>query len=179
MHLRVAMLIIVSGCATPATTARPAPEPRSAPGPVGLDAGVPDAGVPVVAVVVAAPAYLSVELQKCEAGKFLSLFEVMKTRPTGEISVRAPMWKRPTQLCTASEPPYCVRHFVLAASRMTDANEATLWHLDVIGEVAAGVPFACTGEHPPEQCPLPVDGRVYGLRGTLEGTGFLLRALCR
>lgn len=178
MVLRGVLIIFVaSGCATPVITARPAPEPAPVSVSVVVDAGVVDAGVPVV---VPAPVYVSMELQPCGAElRFSSLVEVLRSRPTGEIAVRAPMWKRPTRLCTASEPPYCVRYFVLAGARMTEANEDSLAHLDVVGEVGAGVPFACTGGEKTEACPLPVDGRAYGLVGTVAGASFIVKRVCR
>lgn len=186
MVLRGVLIIFVaSGCASAVITARPAPELVK--GNVVVDAGVADAGIADasvadagVQVVVVAPVYVSTELQPCSRElQFSSLAEVMRARPSGEIAVRAPMWKRPTAVCTDGLPPYCVRYFVLAASRMTEANEDTLAHLDVVGEVGAGAPFACTGGVRTEACPLQVDGRAYGLVGTVAGASFIVKRVCR
>jgi hypothetical protein len=89
------------------------------------------------------------------------------------------LWKRPTQVCTAGLPPFCMRYFVLAATRMNESNAHLLVHLDAMGQLSQAEVFGCTGEGDAERCPLPVDGREWGLRGTLNGSSFVVAAVCR
>ncbi|MGC4115384.1 MAG: hypothetical protein QM765_12430 [Myxococcales bacterium] len=83
----------------------------------------------------------------------------------GEVAIRGRVWLPPAYPCTAGIPEACFADPVLARARPTDTTSRVI-HLH--GYLAPYRPLTCTGRHGALSCPLPFDGREYGVTGNLR-----------
>lgn len=150
----------------------PAPEPVPA-APEDLDAGgAVDAASPpeVKWTLVDSGRDENGEVQPCDAkAGFASLASVLAKPVPGPVAVRGRVWTPAAYPCTAGLPEACFATPVLAKAKPVDGTEKQVF---LLGYLAPYRQLACAGQRQKLRCPIPVDGREYGVTGTLRTGGY-------
>ncbi|MDF2693393.1 MAG: hypothetical protein K0S65_1776 [Labilithrix sp.] len=170
----------------------------SRPTPVEVSAPVADAGVsgstgpassspaPVVA-----PRFIDLgpdpsRVQTCaQPARFTPLATLLTKPVPGRIMVRGNVWIPALVTCTASLPEHCLAAPVVALSRPSGQTQK---QIVLIGNLTPGTTLDCTGRRGAMRCPIPIDGREYGVTGVVTevlGSGYSeqwfleVESLCR
>ncbi len=129
--------------------AQPTPEP--APAPPLIDLG-PEPG----------------QVQRCRSdARFTPLATLLAKPALGQVQVRGPLWIPAVYPCTMSIPEHCRAAPVLAVSKPQRQDKPER-QLSLVGNLTPDTGLACAGRSGKLSCPLPIDGREYGVVGILS-----------
>jgi hypothetical protein len=136
-----------------------APVPASVPAPVEvkwtlIDSGRTDKG----------------DIQRCDTkARFASLASILARPEPGPVAVRGRLWIPASYPCSDGIPEACEAAPVLAQTRPVSKTTKQIY---LVGYLAPNETLACTGEHKKLRCPIPFDGREYGVTGNLRNVGY-------
>jgi hypothetical protein len=107
------------------------------------------------------------QVQICEStARFAPLASVLAKPVPGPVAVRGRAWLPATYPCTASIPETCFATPVLALA--TPNDDETRRQIFLHGYLAPNQKLACIGRREALRCPIPIDGREYGVTGALR-----------
>lgn len=137
---------------------------------VGVDAGTPPDAAPVAPQsewkLIDSGRGPKGMVQPCPAQeKFETLASVLAKPFTGPLAVRGRAWIPASYPCTAAIPEVCFATPVLAAAKPTDETRRQIF---LLGYLEPNEQLACMGPRLKLSCPIPVEGREFGVTGTLR-----------